>query len=1723
MKQSQTPPPVRCPARIPEQLSFNKSTLTDLPRVRTRRLSGLLLLIVAMIVSLPGIGWAVPLVWTSTTTAWNLGGNWFPPGPPGVLDDAQFFGGGTLAVDLSNGGSGNSVATVQFNAATPNYFVDDPYNNFNASPEVLAVSTSITKDNVNTVQLANLSITCPLLTVNLGGFEFIGTNVVTLGTANINGGTVCVMAWPPSVFNAGAWNVNGGLFKVSGLGVTSPGTASSLIGPVNMSGGTFAAGCSVGTANIIGNLTYGPAAGSDFELGTPGIVGSGINDLINVDGNLILNGTFNILPVTGFGAGTYRLINYTGTFVNNGVALGTVPSGFIGVLNFSTTNEVNLVITSSTNCCPPCATPTTCYTNAIYPGYNYLADNLCHGTNNNLLTTLSGVPDGSVVLKWNEALQDWDYVVYDTGFGGWVDANFNPISTLPSTSGQGFVLWSPVGTYSFVICGCPPTCPPPCLTNTTGFILVGKRGVGTAYWNDLSSCPPTCGTIVSIWNPLTQSYSTNTFGANGWSPSTPVVGNGQSVFVKIGTDTNCCPTTNLVVRTGTSSNGGLLTAGSPEQTFQTLGSPVGTNSMVTIDMNSIPGVWWQPNGVSQWVGPNANSYGPNGWYTNRWTFYLPCSNATLTGKISTDDDGYLFINGVDFSPNGGFGFGFASISHNTGFVAGWNTVDIIVHNGGGYTGFRAELTNSFSSCCCTNPVTVTCSTNKSVNCGTTWVFDAPIITEAGGGINYTVNYTTTTNGNCPKLITRQWQIIDACGNTNVCSQTVTVNYPAPNISCPTNKFVLCNSVWSFNTPSLPNNGCSNTVTVLSTVTNGVCPKVITRNWLLSSPCGASNFCSQTVTLIDNVAPVIVCPTNKTVPCGSVWSFDAPTATDNCSGTNITFTVVSTVTNGICPKTVTRTWRAVDLCGNQSSPCSQTMTLLDMIAPAINCVSNKTVQCNTAWSFDMPTAYDNCCSNVTISLVSSNVIQFLPPCSTVYRGIWQAVDCCNNTSTCTQLVTVVDTVAPSLCCPNDMTFTTCSNSVVANWKVKVTDNCSSGLVATCNPPSGSSFPVGTTTVTCTATDACGNVGTCSFKVIVKAGTLNWKTVSIGKYDCFKNGTDYTPRSLALKSLGGVFRDFDASAIVGGKFGASFLGLSNRIECATLEIWMRPNSSGSNYPAADTLSLGLTNYPSAASFAWSNSIGNPGDNTGILPQTWISAPTCGTKVTLNLASLPNGGFNLLPTINQTHRLDMLVRIETEVDFARLCYCYCVSKTIWKGLEWDISNAQPYRSCYDVIVFKGTGGGGFTVGSAVGQTTGVGYSFDPFTLTNGLQKLTFTGQRVSGATPNKVVVSGNTNGGLAFKASNVRSNVTQLKVTLYNGNAVVAQSTLPWSPSSNIVTTASGAMLSQSTVASSGDKQQFKLAAPTQMSVAGGSTVAADSVEIKFVGAVDVAGDLIEGLFIDVEGLDEIELNDVTVQTGDQQTRVTGEAVASVSGETTTITAIEMATNNPVGFTIPVANVMPPIVINPVFNNCRYWYVDGSLNGNLTGVGDAKFTLVTNVWKIDCMFPLLNPTGVRYQILSAGLVVADTGVNPVNTANVTALPNQWQFSNVASNGVFRVSWADLALFTLNGGNVVGDELRAIPLGNVQIPNLTTLSVTSQGIESLVLATESAPEHWTMLPLQISGGQLTVQWIGPSGGVLESAPTVFGPWAIVPNQTEFSTLIQMTAPAQFFRVKGN
>jgi hypothetical protein len=117
--------------------------------------------------------------------------------------------------------------------------------------------------------------------------------------------------------------------------------------------------------------------------------------------------------------------------------------------------------------------------------------------------------------------------------------------------------------------------------------------------------------------------------------------------------------------------------------------------------------------------------------------------------------------------------------------------------------------------------------------------------------------------------------------------------------------------------SPPSNGTSN------------CNNVITRTYQATDACGNTSTCAQTITVNDTTPPVISCPPNVTLPCGSNTTPFNPavgyaTAMDECVQIDATSTNVVT---GACPgvQVITRTWHATDSCGNTAS-CVQIITL-----------------------------------------------------------------------------------------------------------------------------------------------------------------------------------------------------------------------------------------------------------------------------------------------------------------------------------------------------------------------------------------------------------------------------------------------------------------------------------------------------------------------------------------------------------------------------------------------------------------------------------------------------------------------------------------------------------------------------------------------------------------------------------------------------------------------------
>src|SRR6058998_376363 len=144
-----------------------------------------------------------------------------------------------------------------------------------------------------------------------------------------------------------------------------------------------------------------------------------------------------------------------------------------------------------------------------------------------------------------------------------------------------------------------------------------------------------------------------------------------------------------------------------------------------------------------------------------------------------------------------------------------------------------------------------------------------------------------------------------------------------------------------------------------------------RTWTATDACGNTAQSTQTITITDTTVPTISDVPDAIVKC---TRSTAPSATGTATGIDTCGTVTITHSDGPmsghCGNTgsFVRTWTATDACGN-TAQSTQTITIVDTTAPTITCVPNKTVECGTDWTFDVPTATDTC-GNATIAILST---------------------------------------------------------------------------------------------------------------------------------------------------------------------------------------------------------------------------------------------------------------------------------------------------------------------------------------------------------------------------------------------------------------------------------------------------------------------------------------------------------------------------------------------------------------------------------------------------------------------------------------------------------------------------------------------------------------------------------------------------------------------------------
>ena len=196
------------------------------------------------------------------------------------------------------------------------------------------------------------------------------------------------------------------------------------------------------------------------------------------------------------------------------------------------------------------------------------------------------------------------------------------------------------------------------------------------------------------------------------------------------------------------------------------------------------------------------------------------------------------------------------------------------------------------------------------------------------------------------------------------------------------------------------------------------------------------------------------------------------AKDDCLNTSTVFTQTITIIDDTAPViTGTITATTIEGCAASSAPAAvTTVTELEALTGGI-------------------TITDDCTTSADLIVTSSETST--GTCPVIITRTYRITDACGNFVDIDHIINIDDNTLPVITgCPADISINSSTGScdTSATWAIPVaTDNCGIlSFISSHNP--GDAFSAGTTIVTYTATDNCGNISTCTFNVNVADAEL-----------------------------------------------------------------------------------------------------------------------------------------------------------------------------------------------------------------------------------------------------------------------------------------------------------------------------------------------------------------------------------------------------------------------------------------------------------------------------------------------------------------------------------------------------------------------------------------------------------------------------------------------------------
>uniref|UniRef100_UPI00248FCC6E HYR domain-containing protein n=1 Tax=Aquimarina aggregata TaxID=1642818 RepID=UPI00248FCC6E len=392
------------------------------------------------------------------------------------------------------------------------------------------------------------------------------------------------------------------------------------------------------------------------------------------------------------------------------------------------------------------------------------------------------------------------------------------------------------------------------------------------------------------------------------------------------------------------------------------------------------------------------------------------------------------------------------------------------------------------------------------------------------GVQFPIGTTTVT-----------WTFTDALGNTSTCIMTITINDntdPSPPVTCRANQIRntdidIC--TYTIQGAEMDVSSTATGVTFTYTLTgattgtgsSSLANIVLNRGetvvtWTADNGSNSNSYCTYSIFIIDNQDPSIMWPPdlnlnadlNDCVATGV--NLGTPTSTDNCDGpANISYTQSTNETTFELGETLVY-WRARDVRGNLQFH-TQRVVVTDNQAPVITCPTVTYYREYTNPNVDFyyvngneftPPVSDNCeVTSYTNNRTGTGFLNGEELSAGNYTFTWTASDG-TNTTVCDVNVVVVDALEPEIECSGNATANSDTGSCTftipnGDSSYDTTFVSSAGVSRTLThdllgAPSnttlaGADIPVGTTTITWTATQTIGGTtytSTCNFNFTVE---------------------------------------------------------------------------------------------------------------------------------------------------------------------------------------------------------------------------------------------------------------------------------------------------------------------------------------------------------------------------------------------------------------------------------------------------------------------------------------------------------------------------------------------------------------------------------------------------------------------------------------------------------------